>query len=200
MSETTIRFGNKQEPLIGHVDYVSGVSGGAVNAAYFGLRGPDMLLEGGEFDFRDRYLTQDVEAHLRTDVTIRNLTSALAEGINKKNVFRRWLDKNLFHHATMKDILSDNPPRVFINATDIFHAAPFVFGELEFALICSDITKYPVSEAVAASAAVAVVFAPIVLENYATQCDVDVPDWLALASRSDEFPTLQKYTDPVSTF
>ena len=37
---------------------------------------------------------------------------------------------------------------------------------MTFSALCSDLTSYPVSLAVAASAAVPVVFAPIVIQNY----------------------------------
>ena len=42
--------------LLDRVDYISGVSGGAVTAAYFGLKGRD-----GLSDFRERFLLRDAE-------------------------------------------------------------------------------------------------------------------------------------------
>ena len=55
-------------PMIDRVSLVSGVSGGSVTAAYFALRGRDMLT-----DFRHRFLVQDVEASLATSVNVTNL-------------------------------------------------------------------------------------------------------------------------------
>jgi NTE family protein len=41
-----------------------------------------------------------------------------------------------------------------------------------FSALCSDLTNYPVSLAVAASAAVPVVFAPVVIQDYPGGCPV----------------------------
>ena len=45
-------------------------------------------------------------------------------------------------------------------------APPFVFGRSLFSALCSDLSTYPISMAVAASAAVPVVFAPIVIQAF----------------------------------
>ena len=66
----------------------------------------------------------------------------------------------------MKDLLSRQRPRVWINASDIYNRTAFIFAPVTFSALCSDITSYPVSLAVAASAAVPVVFAPVVIQNY----------------------------------
>ena len=77
-------------------------------------------------------------------------------------------------------------PRVWINASDIYNRTAFIFAPVTFSALCSDLTSYPVSLAVAASAAVPVVFAPIVIQNYPGGCPIGLPSWVARAhSRSE---------------
>ena len=89
-----------------------------------------------------------------------------------------WLDQHLYNHATFRDLLSRTRPRVWINASDIYNRTAFVFAPVTFSALCSDLSSYPVSLAVAASAAVPVVFAPIVIQNYPGGCPVGLPDWV----------------------
>src|SRR5690242_15297954 len=58
--------------LLDRVDFVSGVSGGSITAAYFGLK-KRAALE----DFRERFLLRDAEASLRTRFTLTNIQRAL---------------------------------------------------------------------------------------------------------------------------
>ena len=166
-------------PLIDRVSLVSGVSGGSVTAAYFALRGRDMLT-----DFRHRFLVQDVEASLSTSVNVTNLMLMAKGGVNDRSGLPTWLDKNLFGGATYADVLKPGHPQLWINASDIYNRTPFVYNTVNFGALCSDLRRYPLSEAVAASAAVPLVFAPIVIENYADRCQFDAPDWVDSGGRS----------------
>jgi NTE family protein len=47
-----------------------------------------------------------------------------------------------------------------------------------FEALCSDPRKYPISQAVAASAAVPVAFVPIVLASFSDACSVPLPPWV----------------------
>ena len=44
-------------------------------------------------------------------------------------------------------------------------------------MICSDLSRFPVSRAVAASSAVPLILSPITLYNYAGTCNYDLPEW-----------------------
>src|SRR5215467_10457080 len=81
------RFGGRS--LLERVDFVSGVSGGSVTAAYFGLKRRAALN-----DFRERFLLQDAQATLRTRFTLLNIQRALAGGVNDATGFTSWLDEN----------------------------------------------------------------------------------------------------------
>src|SRR5437868_1197780 len=56
IGRSNIMVRGKSVPLIDHIDFVTGVSGGAIPAAYFGLKRRAMLA-----DFRERFLIQDAE-------------------------------------------------------------------------------------------------------------------------------------------
>lgn len=171
------REGAKQ-PLIDQVSLVSGVSGGSVTAAYFALRGSEMLS-----DFRKKFLIQDVEASLSTSVNVTNLMLLTKGGVNDRSGLPTWLDKNLFRGATYAEVLKPGRPQLWINASDIFNRTTFIYNTVNFGALCSDLRRYPLSEAVAASAAVPLVFAPIVIENYADKCQFNAPDWVYSADR-----------------
>jgi NTE family protein len=156
--------------LLDLVDYISGVSGGAVTAAYFGLKGRAALA-----DFRERFLLRDAEESLRTPYTPVSVIRAYEGGVNDAEQFPRWLDENLFQGATFKELNSAHRPRVLINASDVYNRTPFVFNDTTFKAICSDLNSYPIASAVAASAAIPVVFAPIVLTSYGSRCQATLP-------------------------
>jgi len=163
------------------VAFVSGVSGGSVTAAYFGLKGKAALA-----DFRERFLTQNAEETLSTSIDFKNIAAGLGGGVNDASKFPVWLDNNLFNEATMSDLIRPGNPIVWINASDIFNRTPFVFSEVTFSALCSDLGTFPLSQAVAASAAVPVAFVPIVLENFSQGCIPSRSDWIdrVLADRS----------------
>ena len=169
---------NGARVLIDQVSLVSGVSGGSVTAAYFALHGRDTLA-----DFRKRFLIQDVEASLSTSVNVTNLMLLARGGVNDRSGLPAWLDQNLFRGATYADVLKPGRPQLWINASDIFNRTTFIYNALNFGALCSDLSRYPLSEAVAASAAVPLVFAPIVIENYAERCQFTPPDWAYSADR-----------------
>ncbi|MGB7120235.1 MAG: patatin-like phospholipase family protein, partial [Bradyrhizobium sp.] len=129
------RVGSSQsKSLLDRVDFVSGVSGGSVTAAYFGLKKRAAL-----DDFRERFLLRNAEEGLNTRVSLGNIGRALGGGINDSQ-FTNWLDQNLFDGARFDAFGEDRHPRVWINASDIYNRTPFVFGKTAFNALCSDIS------------------------------------------------------------
>lgn len=173
--------------LFDRVDYISGVSGGAVTAAYFGLKG-----RGALSDFRELFLLRDAEESLRTPFAPASVIRAYKGGVNDAEQFPRWLDENLFRGATFRELNSAHRPRVLINASDVYNRTPFVFNDTTFKAICSDLNSYPIASAVAASAAIPVVFAPIVLTSYGNRCQATIPEWIAAAKSNAAAPPLLK--------
>nr|WP_235206000.1 patatin-like phospholipase family protein [Cupriavidus sp. SK-4] len=67
-------------------------------------------------------------------------------------------------------------PIVWINATNVYYRVAFPFSQLAFDALCSDLASFPVSEAVAASMAVPLFFAPIVLQKHPEACSAPLPN------------------------
>ncbi len=171
----------RQEPggnLLGRVNIVSGVSGGSIIAAYFGLKGPAAL-----GDFRQEFLEQDLMAALDTNITLINVGRALGGGVNTDNRLRDWLNAHLYHDAIFGRLIARRPI-VLINATDIYSRTPFLFVPATFAAMCSDLSQYPVAGAVAASAAVPGAFAPVIIESFPNSCRTPLPEGIEKAANS----------------
>ncbi len=162
-----------QHTLTSNVRIVSGASGGAVLAAYFGLRGPDQFQ-----DFRERFLTENVEKSLHTSLgSPPNLIRAFRGGMNDRDRFAKWLNDNLFDGATYADLYRDHAMLVWLNATDIHYGQPFLFTRETFAALCSNLDSVRLADAVAASAAFPVAFLPIEVMSYGSACEQEVPEW-----------------------
>jgi NTE family protein len=182
--------------LIDRIDFVSGVSGGSVLAAYYGLKKRQALT-----DFKQRFLLANAEENLQTDLNFLSIVRGLQGGINDGTAFPRWLDDHLFDHATFKDLLMQDRPEVWINASDIYNRTAFLFGGVAFTALCSDLSSYPVSLAVAASAAVPVVFAPVVIQNYPGGCPVPLPAWVErVRNQKDAAPLIKSYADTLERY
>ncbi len=182
--------------LLDRLDFLSGVSGGSVLAAYYGLRGRAAL-----GDFKQRFLLVNAEENLQTDLSLGNIARGLQGGVNDTTGFPVWLDAHLYNHATLKDLLSKTRPRVWINASDIYNRTAFIFAPVTFTALCSDLTSYPVSLAVAASAAVPVVFAPIVIQNYPGGCPIGLPSWVARVRNDHNVkPLIKSYADALERY
>jgi NTE family protein len=186
-NDTTIRTHAGPIPLTERLDFVSGVSGGSVLAAYYGLKKQAALK-----DFKQRFLLRNAEESLHTDLSLGNIARGLQGGINDTTQFPRWLDANLFNGATFGDLNETRRPRVWINASDIYNRTPFVFGRPTFGALCSDLSTYPLSLAVAASAAVPVFFAPVVIQNYPGGCPIPLPDFITRVRQDDNAAPLMK--------
>jgi len=105
--------------------------GRAVTAAYYGLKKKEALA-----DFRERFLLQNAEEGINTTLSLATMGRAFGGGINDQRGFTQWLDRNLFHGATYGEFRQVGPPRVWINASDIYNRVPFVFGATAFTAIC----------------------------------------------------------------
>ncbi len=182
--------------LLDKLDFVSGVSGGSVTAAYYGLKKRAALA-----DFREKFLLRNAEEAISTDITLSNISKALGGGINDTEKFPRWLDANLFEGATFNAFRVSRRPRIWINASDIYNRTTFVFGATAFRAICSDLNSFSIADAVAASAAVPVLFAPVVIKAYPGQCNSKLPDWIVRA-RDDHNapPMLHNFAEAISRY
>ncbi len=167
-----------QGDLFGDLTFISSVSGGSLTGAYFALHGRAAL-----GSFRARVLERDLERDLRQSLwSPVNLGRLLAGGLNDRSNLAATLDADIFGGATFADLLKNGKPDVWINATDLFNRTPFPFTPPLFDGLCSDLATLRVSEAVAASMAVPLAFAPVVLKTYPEDCLSPLPAWTRAAS------------------
>jgi NTE family protein len=163
-----------QPSVLDDVAFISSVSGGSLVAAYYGLHGPAMLA-----DFRAKVLLPDMERTMLMNLlSPGNILRLLNGGLNDRSNLAVRLDRDIFAGATFADMYRRNKPAIWINATDVYNRTPFVFTETVFDALCSDLATFPVAEAVHASLAVPLVFAPVVLESFPTQCSAPSSAWI----------------------
>lgn len=190
----------REAGVLDRVRLVSGVSGGSVTAAQLGLYGPQGLA-----GYRERYLLTDAEKYMANSaLNPLTVVRGLSGGANGRATFARYLDEVLFRKATFGELRARSRIKTWINATDMANSTPFLFSPETFDALCSDLSSFPISEAVAASAAFPLVFSPVVLEAHQGKCDYAEPDWLTAARFNPEASSamraharaLESYADP----
>ncbi len=185
LARTRIALQGRERRLLDEVDMISSVSGGSFTAAYYGLFG-DRIFE----DFESRFLKRNFDKGLGLQLlNPANWARLVSAGFSRGDMVARYYDKHLFEGRTFDDIAARGGPALLINATDIILGAQFEFSQTQFDWICSDLSKFPVARAVAASAAVPVLFTAITLRNYAGQCGFTAPPWFVDALQSREVST-----------
>ena len=188
LADTQVVVGGKKLRLLDEVDVISSVSGGSFTSAYYGLFG-DRILK----DFEPKFLNRDVEGELAVELISPSNWSKLASSYyDRSDLVAEYFDEILFEGKTFGDFQLPRLPLIAINATDIALGSQFTFLADQFAPICADLSSYPVSRAVTASAAVPGPFSTIVLKNYAGTCDYRLPEWVARSLREDQ-PVTRRY-------
>lgn len=182
LAATRIGIGGKERRLLDEVDIISAVSGGSFTAAYYGLFG-DRIFK----DFKERFLNKNLDKALTGQLFVpANWARLVSSGFSRADLAARYYDKHIFEQGTIGDIAARKGPVIIINATDISLGTQFTFLQFQFDFICSDVSRYPVARAVAASSAVPFLFTPITLRNYAGRCDFEPPPWFKEALREGD--------------
>ncbi|MFH0344644.1 MAG: patatin-like phospholipase family protein [Chromatiales bacterium] len=177
LARTEIIWDGRRRRLLDEVDLISSVSGGSFTAAYYGLFG-DRIFE----DFEEKFLKKDVQSALIALLSSPTSWPSLwSSRYNRSELAADLYDEILFEGKTLGDIQKSGGPFVVINATDIELGGRFAFDQRQFDLICSDAARFPVSRAVAASAAVPILFSEVTLRNYAGTCRHVLPEWVLQA-------------------
>ncbi len=143
-------------PVTDRIRFVAGVSGGSITGTAFALRGMS-----GMRHFREDWLLTDVEQEMRDGLDARTIL----RGVDGRATLGRLLDQRLFHGSTFAT-LAHRPATLRIVASDTAAAAPFVFDDITFGALCTDLSQIRLSDAVTASAAVPVVFAAVTVARY----------------------------------
>lgn len=177
LSADRVGSGATSSRLLDKVDVISAVSGGAVPAAYFTLYG-DRLFR----DFESRFLDKDFTASVRRGILLdpRNWLRMASSEFFRGDLYAEYFDRRLFHGATFSNLSqSGDRPFLIINATDVGLASRFEFTQDSFDLICTDLTRYPIARAIAASTLIPALLTPITIENRAGRCSYALPDWVS---------------------
>lgn len=174
LRETTFEVDGEKRTLLAEVDAISSVSGGSVTAAAYALYGDRT------FDVLEpAFLKRNVQGGLALRVLNPLHWPALwSPTYSRSDLAAEYYDKILFKKAQFKDLATNNTPFIIINATDISTGARIPFNQEVFDVFASDLGRYPLSRAVAASSAVPGLLAPITLDNHAGKYPVTAPSWV----------------------
>ena len=174
LRDTVYPENGKTLRLLDEVDRISGVSGGSFTAAYYGLFGEQLFK-----DYKDVFLYRDVQGDLTNRLfSFSTLTDRLFGSRSYTEKAIDYYDRTIFQGKTFADLQQSEGPFIFINATDLTTESQFVFDQLQFDFLCSDLSSFKIARAVAASSAVPVIFEPILIENF-PGCAFTRPQWLS---------------------
>jgi NTE family protein len=187
LRDTPVLVHGQERRLLDEIDVITSVSGGSYTAAYYGLFGDRIFA-----DFEPRFLRRDVQGALYGQLfNPANLIRLTGGEFNRTDLLADWLDRELFESKKFADMSRGNAPFVIINASDLNNGSTFPFIQPQFDFLCSDISSYPVANAVAASSAVPVAFATIALRNY-PDCPERHIAWIDQAL-TDDSPLDRRY-------
>ncbi|MEZ5667439.1 MAG: patatin-like phospholipase family protein [Alphaproteobacteria bacterium] len=148
--------------MLDEVDVISSVSGGSVTAAYYALRG-----RAGFETLEQSFLRQSGNAALLANgLDPVNLAQLVGPGYTRLDWVIDYLRDALFGDATYAD-LAGRRPYLIVNAADMSKGTTFAFTQPWFDLICADLSAFRLADAVAASAAVPMAFAPLAVRDNA---------------------------------
>lgn len=152
--------------LLDQVSLVSGVSGGSILAAHYAAFGDETLTR-----FEPDFLFVPFEAGLiKQAFAPQRLYRLTSPWYGRSHILAQRLDE-LYRGRTFGDLRArPGAPELLVTATDLTTGAPFDFTPEQFALICSDLDRMPLSFAIAASSAVPILLSPMTLQNHAGTC------------------------------
>jgi len=171
LSQTAVPGGRMLDQVVA----INAVSGGCFPAAYYCLYGDRIFSE-----FEPRFLNHDLQNELyHRCFGPRGLLRISSDRFARSDVAAEYYDEQLFHSATFGDLVKPDHPAPFLvlHATDLADSTPFQFTQDQFDLIGSDLSRFPISRAIAASSAFPVLLSPITLRNYGPQPDSNRSLW-----------------------
>jgi NTE family protein len=191
LRDFTIMSGGEQKRLLDHIDMMSSVSGGSFPAAYYALYREKIFT-----DFEKDFLDQDINAYIWGTYLIPwNLGWLFHPDWGTNDRMAQVYDKLMFHGATYGDLIGKGRPLLAVDATDVSYGLAFPFLQDQFDLICSDLGSYPIARAVAASNGFPVLFTPITLTSYRSQCGGRVPAWVTADTGTDPLSRVHKQAE-----
>lgn len=162
----TVVENGQRRPLLDDVDYIASVSGGSFPATYYGLYRDEIFKS-----FETEFLKRDVNAFIWGIYLLPwNWEWLINPLFGTNDAMAGVYDRLIYHGATYADLEKQGLPMISVNATDIAGGTPFSFTQANFDLLCSDLSSFPVSRAVAASAGFPILFTPITLTSRRSGC------------------------------
>lgn len=154
--------------LLQKADYLSAVSGGSLPAAYYCVSDSSQWNpDSAQHDLTHAFASEMIV----TALLPWNSAALLLTPWDSTDILAETLDRHLFRRdgrsLTFADLRLDRP-RLLINGTDLQSGRRFVFTNETFDELNSDLSKYPLAHAVAASSAVPVVLQAKTLRDYST--------------------------------
>jgi len=168
--------------LLDELDVIYALSGGTFTGAYYSLFGDRIF-----HDFELRFLRKDWETELRHRIfrSPSNWFRLWSPYFGRIHIMSELLDEALYDGKTYGDLLKQKTrPGLLIHASDMATLSRFEFVQPQFDLMCSDLNRFPIAYASAASAALPLVLSPITLKNYAGTCGYQSPEWMVQAAHS----------------
>jgi predicted acylesterase/phospholipase RssA len=153
--------------ILQKVDYISSVSGGSLTAAYYCTSNEDWNPETAQKKLTHNFADEALWRLLLPW----NFFGLMFTDLDRTDLLARSFQNNLFtkdgKDMTFADLRAERP-RLLINSTDLQSGDRFVFCNETFDELNSNLDKYPIAYAVAASSAVPVVLHPVTLRDYST--------------------------------
>lgn len=176
--------------LLAEIDQVAGVSGGSFTAAHYALYG-----ERSFETFPAEFLHRDIAAYVWGTYVLPWQWGWLVDPyIGTNDRMAEVYDDLMFRGASFRELMARGRPRLSINATDLASGAAFPFLPHAFDVICSDLSRFSVARAVAASNGFPLLFTPITLANHrGPGCDTPLPVNLAALPPATDYSRRRLY-------
>ncbi len=195
----------RDHALLDDVAYISAVSGGSFPAMHYGL-----YREQSFVTFPQEFLYRDIGAYIWGMYLLPwNWEWLINPLYGTNDRMAEIYDRLMFHGATYADLLKRGLPVIAVNATDIANGVSFSFVQPSFDLLCSDLLRFPVARAVAASNGFPVLFTPITISSFEPNCSgprtwpeltAEVPETgIELSRRAELARQSERYRNPSRT-
>jgi NTE family protein len=190
LRRTEVVFDGKKRRLLDEIDGISSVSGGSFTSGYYGLFG-DRIFE----DFESKFLKKNIQGALitRTFLNPINWVRLSSNYFDRSDLAVEYYDKHIFEGKTFGDLAARKGPMIMMNATDMTHGLRIAFNQDAFDAFCSDLSRFPVARAAAASSAVPMLLSPVTLRNYAGTCGYRIPERFEEMLKSRDISERQFY-------
>ena len=172
LRSTSVKWRGVERRLLDEVDCISSVSGGSFTAAYYTLFGNRLFA-----DFRAQFLDRNIERELilRLFNPI-NLVRVASPYFSRIDLAAELYHETIFDQRTFDYLIAQKRrPFVILNATNLANGERFEFTQEQFDFLGSELGKYPIGRATAASSAFPFLLNPITLWNYPSPSGYALP-------------------------